>query len=202
MHDLVRSIAADVEQLTGALQGAGVCSGDLRAAVTSSGKQIAPPEDPLACLCDAVYGFVCGLGDEVPVSVRAVLLARRGGVSVSTPGSESDAPLSSEIAQGLGVLLMFVRNLTQQPLNVRYRRIASSNASFQKLLAPLQGHGRVLAALGFVKQGAHWELAEDNGNSGKGSAALLSGAVQLLEAAKGGVDAFLQVAAALLAADT
>ena len=207
LQGLLRGLAEDVRQLKNTQQM------PHSEGTPTPTEPLAAPEDPLVRLCDAIYGFLCGLGDELPVSVRAVLLATENsggaGASAGADANAADAaanvclahsdrapaPVSSEILQGLDVLLMFVRNLARQPHNVRYRRIASSNASFQKLLAPLPRHAGVLAALGFCKQGAHWELAEN------AAAARLEDAVRLQEAAKDSRDAFLRCAAALLPAE-
>ncbi|KDO19039.1 hypothetical protein SPRG_14376 [Saprolegnia parasitica CBS 223.65] len=61
------------------------------------------------------------------------------------------------IKQAAGILIMYTKNLVEQPDVPRYRRIATGNANFKQKIEPLQHHVALLTSIGFEKVGMSME---------------------------------------------
>jgi hypothetical protein len=100
-------------------------------------------------------------------------------ISSATADASSSGPTLSDDAfkQGCGALLLYIGKVSDNPTVPRYRKIATSNASFKSLVMPMKGHEKVLQSVGFKKQGAYfeWMWAPDSSTSSststKGAAA-------------------------------
>ncbi|KAJ0399104.1 hypothetical protein ATCC90586_009355 [Pythium insidiosum] len=55
------------------------------------------------------------------------------------------------------ILIMYVKNLVENPDVPRYRRIAPANANFKQKIEPLQHHAELLKAIGFESTGLNME---------------------------------------------
>ncbi|GLE05373.1 hypothetical protein PINS_up014386 [Pythium insidiosum] len=55
------------------------------------------------------------------------------------------------------ILIMYVKNLVENPDVPRYRRIAPANANFKQKVEPLQHHAELLKAIGFESTGLNME---------------------------------------------
>lgn len=69
----------------------------------------------------------------------------------------SDNAIDQVLCQGCGTMLMYISKLLEHPDVPRYRRVSVSNHSFKSFVLPLQGHEKVLEAVGFVRRGGYFE---------------------------------------------
>ena len=58
---------------------------------------------------------------------------------------------------GYGMLEMLLKNLAENPMQPRYRKIAISNKNFERCLKKLDGHDQLLIACGFTKTAKNFE---------------------------------------------
>lgn len=73
---------------------------------------------------------------------------------VDTIGKDNEA---ETVASAASFLVMCLGNLIATPDIPRYRRLATSNANYQRCLEPLKGLEPLLKALGFEQRGSYWQ---------------------------------------------
>jgi hypothetical protein len=86
--------------------------------------------------------------NEHQVTKDKHIKASREALAKMCVGAENKA----DLAKGLNMLLMYIRNLRKDPDVPRFRRIAKQNSNYKKSLESVKGHVEFLQSLGFVER--------------------------------------------------
>ncbi|OQS04334.1 hypothetical protein THRCLA_03417 [Thraustotheca clavata] len=99
------------------------------------------------------------------------------------------------VKQAASILIMYTKNLVEQPNVPRYRRIATGNANFKQKIEPLKHHLALLTSIGFEKVGMSMEWKWHSTPSYTTNLTILKAAIHAFESAVANDGEVLSVAA-------
>jgi hypothetical protein len=103
----------------------------------------------------AFDSFLAGIDDTVSIPSVSTLITTLETNNYQHQ-KQSQSPLE-KLKLACDILLMFIKNLLNNPETSRYRKILITNTNFKTLLSNIPGHKRILLALGFQWKITCWE---------------------------------------------
>ncbi|OQR97076.1 hypothetical protein ACHHYP_12765 [Achlya hypogyna] len=122
----------------------------LQAAVAKLGSQPAPAKTPVTT--EAIPKSPVAATDDTAADFQA--RAKKMLEALKLVELDNNAEV---VKQAAGILIMYTKNLVEQPDVPRYRRIATGNANYKQKIEPLQHHLALLTSIGFEKVGMSME---------------------------------------------